>query len=90
MIDAKTVEHGAASLTYAASTSTIVIWGLQLSEWAAIVSTLIAVLGFVVHLWAQLRRERRAAEQHDLVMETLRHGAGTTFPQGSQEDTEGA
>lgn len=71
MLPHNAIEQSAAPVTYGAVTSTFVFWGLQISDVAAIVSAVVAVLGLLVHIWALVRKERRATEQHRLVMEKL-------------------
>jgi hypothetical protein len=72
--------------TYSGATAAAVFWGLQISDVGVIVSTLIAVLGFGVHVWAHIRRERRDQERHRLVMEMMKSGTAQIDVGASQGD----
>lgn len=54
---------------YGGAASSLVLWGLRLGDVAAMVSAVVAVLGFALHVWATWRRDRREAERHRLEME---------------------
>ena len=71
---------------YGGSASAITVWGLQLSELAAIISALVAVIGLIVHIWATMRKDRRAEEAHRLEMEGLRNGATHLSAGGAEEN----
>lgn len=65
----KTIDHGAQLTMYGGAGTAVTIWGLNLGEWAAVVSAGVAVLGFIVHCWAVLRKDRR--EERRLKLEEL-------------------
>lgn len=54
---------------YGGAASSLVLWGLRVGDVAAMVSAVIALLGFAVHVWATLRRDKREAERHRVQME---------------------
>jgi len=64
------------AVTSIGASTAAVLWGLHLSDIGVIVSMLVAFLGFGIHLWATLRSDQRAQEQHDATMELLRNGRG--------------
>lgn len=70
-------EYTANVAMFGGSSSAVLLWGLQMSDLGVIVSMLVAVAGFVVHLHYARRRDQRAQEQHLATMELLRHGART-------------
>lgn len=83
----KQVDLGAQSAMYGGAGSAITVWGLQLSEIAAILSALVAVLGFAVHVWYTLQRNRRAEETHRAEMEGLRFAkAGHAVSEDAEGD----
>lgn len=45
-------------ITYGAASSSLVIWGLHLSEWGVLVSMLCAICGVAVQLYAAQRKLR--------------------------------
>jgi hypothetical protein len=49
----------------------LTVWGLQLNEWGAVVSMLVAVIGLAVHIWATLEKNRRHKEEHAARMAQL-------------------
>ena len=51
------VMDGAPVITYGGAGSTVLIWGLHLSDWAAIVSMIIAVCGFGLQIYVALLRK---------------------------------
>ena len=53
----KTMQN-AAMVTYGSSGASIVLWGLSISEWGVIVSTLCAVGGLAVQLYLARRATR--------------------------------
>lgn len=57
--------------TYSGATVSAVFWGLSISDLGIIISTTVAVLGFLAHIWLSIRRERRAIERHAATLETL-------------------
>lgn len=61
---AKVLESGP-GITYAGAGSTLVFWGLHLSDIAAIVSTLCAVIGVGLQIYVVFRRNRRKQWHHD-------------------------
>jgi hypothetical protein len=52
------VAENAAGFTYSAAGSTIIIWGLHISEIAAIVSTICAVCGLSLQVYVVLIRRK--------------------------------
>lgn len=70
----KTVDIGAQGAMYGGAGTAITVWGLQLSDWAAIISAAVAVLGLIVHIWATWRKDRRAEELHRATLEEIRDG----------------
>ncbi len=63
--------------TYVGATSAAFFWGLSIGDVGVIVSMAVAVLGFIVHIWLSIRRERRAIERHRATMEKLREPSKT-------------
>lgn len=53
---------------YGGAAVTGVLWGLSVSDVAVIGSMIVAVLGFCVHAWATIRKDRRELEQHKAMM----------------------
>lgn len=51
--------------------TSLTVWGLQLSELAAVVGALVAILGFLANLWVINRREKREEEEHEARMAQL-------------------
>jgi len=72
----RTVDTSAQTAMYGGSVSGLAAWGLQLSDVAAIISALVAIIGLVVHIWATVRKNARAEEAHRAYMEGMR-GATT-------------
>lgn len=68
----KVIDPGAQVAMYGGAGTAITVWGLQLSEWAAIVSAAVAVVGLIVHVWATIRKDGRAQELHRASLEELR------------------
>lgn len=68
------IDMGAQSAMYGGAGAALTVWGLQLSEWAAIVSAAVAVLGLIVHFWYTLQKNRRAEEIHRATLEEIRSG----------------
>jgi len=60
-----TVGQGA---MYGGAATTGVLWGLAVSDVAVILSMVVAVLGFLVHAWATIRKDRRELEHHKAKM----------------------
>jgi hypothetical protein len=85
MMTETVADHAAQVTTYAGASSAAVFWGLQISDIGVIVSALVAVLGFCLHVWLSLRRERREQQQHRLVMEKM-SGAKTSDVAAGQGD----
>lgn len=50
--------NNAPAITYTGATSTLVFWGLHISDMAAIVSTLCAVAGVLLQIYVVFRRNR--------------------------------
>lgn len=71
------IDMGAQSAMYGGAGAAITVWGLQLSDWAAIVSAAVAVLGLAVHIWATWRKDKRAAEIHREELRKLRNSETT-------------
>lgn len=57
---------------YGGAATSGILWGLSMSDIAVFLSALVAVLGFCVHAWATLRKDRREAERHAAAMAELR------------------
>ena len=57
---------------YGGAATTGILWGLSVSEVAVIVSALVAVLGFIVHAWSVVRKDRRDGERHAAAMAELK------------------
>lgn len=70
----KEIDTAAQTAMYGGAGGGIVVWGLQLSDLAAIVSALVAVVGLLVHIWASVKRDRRAEEAHRAEMSRLKEG----------------
>lgn len=70
----KAIDQGAVGAMYGGAGTAFAVWGLQLSDWAAIVSAAVALLGLVVHIWATWRKDRRAEEIHRATLEEIRNG----------------
>lgn len=56
---------------YAGSLSAVTIWGLSISDLAAIVAAVIALVGFILNRRAAMRREKRELELHKLKVQQL-------------------
>lgn len=67
-------EHAGNLALYGGTSGSIMILGMSLPEWAAIISGLVAVGGFVVSVWFGMKRNRREAELHKATLEALKHG----------------
>ena len=80
------VDSAAQAAMYGGSGGAVVVWGLQLSELAAIISAGVAILGFLVHLWATVRKDRRAEEAHRAELEALKRGATVVVGERAEED----
>lgn len=70
----KTLDPAANMAMYGGAGAALTIWGLQLSDIAAITSAFVALCGLVLHVWATVRREQRDKERHKLIMESMRNG----------------
>lgn len=57
---------------YGGGGAAITIWGLGLSDIAAIISALVAVGGFVLHVIVTQERRKRERELHELTKAQLR------------------
>lgn len=55
---AQRVMDSAPVITYGGAGGTMLIWGLHLSDWAAIVSMVIAVFGFALQIYVVRRKSR--------------------------------
>lgn len=53
--------------------TSLTVWGLQLSEWAALGGLVVAVCGLVLNIWVIRRRDRREVEEHQARMAQLTH-----------------
>ncbi len=60
------------SAMYGGAATTGILWGLSVSEVAVFLSAFVAVLGFIVHTWATIRKDKREAERHAAAMKELR------------------
>jgi len=67
-----TVDTAGQAAMYGGAAATGVLWGLSVSDVAVIGSMIVAVLGFIVHAWATIRKDRREAERHAAAMAELR------------------
>ncbi len=63
-----TIDTGGQAAMYGGAMATGVFWGLSVSDIAVILSAFVAFLGFLVHAWATIRKDRREQEQHKAVM----------------------
>ena len=70
------VDTAGQAAMYGGAATTGVLWGLSVSEVAVVISMIVAVLGFIVHTWAVVRKDRREAQEHAAQMAELRatHG----------------
>lgn len=68
------IDIGSKAATYGGAATSMTMWGLQISEIAAIVGALVAVLGLVVQIAYTVRKDRRAQEVHRASLEELRNG----------------
>jgi hypothetical protein len=59
---------------FGGSASAIVLWGLSISDIAAIVGAVVAVGGFVVNIIYKRREDRRAAELLRAKIERIKAG----------------
>lgn len=71
-------DHTALFTTYGGVIASVTLYDLRISELGVIVSALVAVLGFSVHVWITVKRNRREQELFNLQMELLRHGTKAT------------
>lgn len=74
------IDTGAQTAMWGGTGASFVIFGLNLSEWAALVSAIVAVLGLLVHMWSVWHKNRREEELHKLKVLELR---------AAQEDARG-
>lgn len=65
------IEQASSAATYVGTTAAVTLWGLSISDVAVIVSTTVAVLGFALHLWLSIRRERREKVRHTMTVTAL-------------------
>jgi len=63
-----TVDTAGQAAMYGGAAATGVFWGLSVSDLAVIVSMIVAVLGFIIHAWATIRKDRRELERHNAIM----------------------
>lgn len=66
-------DHTALFTTYGGVIASVTLYDLRISELGVIVSALVAVSGFMLHLWITLKRNQREKELHRLQMEILRN-----------------
>lgn len=85
-MDTKFADPAAQVAMYGGAATAGAFWHLQLGDVGVIVSMLVAVLGFAVHAWALVRKDRRAQELHQLNVEALR-GAKAAVKETSAGDT---
>lgn len=83
----ETTERTGASLTYGGASTALAMWGLSVSEWAVIISTLVAIGGFCIQLYHARRKEKRAQELHVAQLEGLRNGSAKNTIIGVEEDS---
>lgn len=62
--------HTTGSATIASASASITMFGLDISELGVIVSAVIAVATFALHVWYTVRKDRRAREIHKRRLET--------------------
>lgn len=63
-----TVDTAGQAAMYGGAAATGVFWGLSVPDVAVIMSMVVAVLGFIVHAWATIRKDRREMERHAALM----------------------
>lgn len=70
----RAIDHAALLTTYGGAVTSLTLWGLRLSDLSVMVSAFVAILGFAVHLWITVKRDRREQEIHLTQLEILRNG----------------
>lgn len=68
---------------YGGAGAAIASWGFSVGDVAVVVSTIVAVLGFVLHAWATIRRDRRQADAHRILKEKHENGSSETHEEGT-------
>lgn len=66
-----TTDSAAQAAMYGGAATTLMFWGMNVSEWAAVISAGVALAGGVVHIWSLLQRNKREIEVHRLKMESF-------------------
>lgn len=85
-----TIEQSANALTYGGLCSTMTLWGLQVSDWAVIVSAGAAVVGLLLNVVVKLRQERRAVAEHQARLKELLRGAKASPRKRTQAGSTGS
>jgi len=62
------VDKSGEAAMYGGAAATGIMWGLSVSDLAVILSMIVAVLGFIVHAWATIRKDKRELEMHQATM----------------------
>lgn len=81
----QTVEQASTVATYGGAATSIVFWGLSLSELGVIVSAVVALVGLVVSVVMAVRRDRRERALFNLRMGELRSDNSKTSRQTGKE-----
>lgn len=81
----KLIDSGAQTSTYTGAGVAVYYGWFNIHEWAAIAGALVAVLGFAVHVWYTVQRNRRAEEAHRAEMEGLRGAKAFERQRASQD-----
>lgn len=80
------IDTGSQASVYTGAGISVYYGWFNVHEWAAIAGATVAVLGFAVHLWYTLQKNRRAEEAHRAEMEGLRGGT-TVERRGTEDDS---
>lgn len=65
------IEVAGNSALYGGAVTSLTIFGLGLSEWAAIVAAIVAVGGLITNIWVARERMKRERELHELTKAQL-------------------
>lgn len=68
----ETIHTGAKVATYGGAGTALTLFGMNMSEVAAIVAAIVALCGLVVQVISTYNRNRRAEELHAVTLEALR------------------
>lgn len=56
--------HISGQLSLASAATSITLFGFSISEWGVLISAVVAVLTFGLHVWYTVRKDKRAREIH--------------------------